>query len=159
MSRTRIAIDPNVRVRGNGTYAGFEDVDGPLALHLPVQVHEPESGLVGTGVITEIDPARELVYLSVDWSSLRAEAGGSSAPTEESLAVLWPHLVVRVLMGGPRPPRLPYGSGRHSARDALTLLYYLHPSAGPACCDYFLKGRSLFDENLQIGPHVMVESR
>lgn len=67
---TRIAIDPNVRVRGNGTYAGFEDVDGPIAIEESVEVYEPESGLTGKGKVTEIDAERKLVYLSVDWSSL-----------------------------------------------------------------------------------------
>lgn len=71
--RTEIAIDPNVRVHGNGTYAGFEDI---LRGNLPsvgddVVVREPESDLVGVGQITEIDVPRSLVYLSVDWSSLR----------------------------------------------------------------------------------------
>jgi hypothetical protein len=70
---TRVTIDPNVRVRGNGTYAGFEDVTGPMAVGETVEVHEPESGLVGVGSITEIDGDRELVYLSVDWSSLTDE--------------------------------------------------------------------------------------
>lgn len=72
--QTRVAIDPNVRVRGNGTYAGFEDVDGPMAVGEDVQVYEPESGLVGKGRVTEIDRERELIYLSVDWSSLTDEA-------------------------------------------------------------------------------------
>lgn len=71
--QTRVAIDPNVRVRGNGTYAGFEDVDGPMAVGDDVQVYEPESGLVGEGRVTEIDRDRELIYLSVDWSTLTDE--------------------------------------------------------------------------------------
>jgi hypothetical protein len=73
-TRTRVVIDPNVRVRGNGTYAGFEDVTGPITLHEPVEVYEPESRLVGQGQVTDIDADRELVYLSVDWSSLTEEA-------------------------------------------------------------------------------------
>jgi len=77
---TRVTIDPNVRVRGNGTYAGFEDVTGPMAVGETVEVHEPESGLVGVGSITEIDGDRELVYLSVDWSSLTDETT-PAAPT------------------------------------------------------------------------------
>jgi hypothetical protein len=71
--KTRVTIDPNVRVRGNGTYAGFEDVTGPMAVGETVEVHEPESGLVGVASITEIDGSSELVYLSVDWSSLTDE--------------------------------------------------------------------------------------
>lgn len=69
--KTRIAIDPNIRVRGTGTYAGFEDADGPLAVGDVVEVFEPESDLVGKGSVTDVDAERELVYLSVEWASLR----------------------------------------------------------------------------------------
>jgi hypothetical protein len=68
--KTRVAIDPNVRVRGNGTYAGFEDVEGPVAPNEAVEVYEAESGLTGQGRVTDIDVNGELIYLSVDWSSL-----------------------------------------------------------------------------------------
>jgi hypothetical protein len=68
--RTRVEIDLNVRVRGNGSYAGFEDAAGPLVVGADVEVFESESGLVGTGRVAEIDPAQELVYLSVDWASM-----------------------------------------------------------------------------------------
>jgi hypothetical protein len=68
--RTRVAIDPNVRVRGNGTFASLEDATGPLSAGDAVEVYEPESGLAGDGVVTEVDKDRELVYLSVDWPSL-----------------------------------------------------------------------------------------
>ncbi len=70
----RIAIDPNVRVRGNGTYAGFEDVQGALTglqVGDAVEVFERESDLTGEGRVTEIDLARRLVYVSVEWSTLR----------------------------------------------------------------------------------------
>jgi hypothetical protein len=50
---TRVQIDLNVRVRGNATYAGFEDVTGPLAVDQVVEVFEPESGLAGLGRVTE----------------------------------------------------------------------------------------------------------
>jgi len=71
--RTKVAIDPNVRVRGNDTYTGFEDVTGPIAVGEVVDVYEPESGVAGEGRVTEIDGNKELVYLSVDWSSLTAD--------------------------------------------------------------------------------------
>jgi hypothetical protein len=67
---TRIEIDLNVRARGNGTYAGFENVSGPLMVGEEVEVYESESGLAGSGHVTEIDTERELVFLSVDWASL-----------------------------------------------------------------------------------------
>lgn len=68
---SRIAIDPNVRVRGNETYAGFEDVEGVVGVDDDVEVWEPEIGLTGLGRITDIDADRRLIYLAVDWASLR----------------------------------------------------------------------------------------
>jgi hypothetical protein len=70
--RHRIAIDPNVRVHGNETYAGYEDVTGNSGMVLgeTVEVHEPESGICGLGQITELDSEKRLIYLAVDWSSL-----------------------------------------------------------------------------------------
>jgi hypothetical protein len=68
--RARVAIDPNVRVRGNDTFTSLEDVTGSVAAGDAVEVYEPESGLAGDGVITEVDEARKLVYLSVSWPSL-----------------------------------------------------------------------------------------
>jgi hypothetical protein len=68
--RTRVEIDPNVRVRGDGTFAGLDDVTGPVSAGDAVEVYEPESGLAGDGVVTEVDKDRKLVCLSVDWPSL-----------------------------------------------------------------------------------------
>lgn len=84
---TRIEIDPNVRVHGNDTRAGLEDVEGSLAVGLVVEVYESESGLVGTGCVTEIDSTKGLVYLSVDWSSLRVPP--ISEPPRDEFAELW----------------------------------------------------------------------
>src|SRR5437016_2086023 len=81
--RTRVEIDLNVRVRGNDTFVSFEDVSGPIAVGESVEVYESESGVSGEGKVTEIDGDRELVYLSVDWSSLR-EDGSPSAYGDES---------------------------------------------------------------------------
>jgi hypothetical protein len=90
-SRTRVAIDPNVRVRGNGTYAGFEDLDGPVSVGEEVEVYEAESGLTGTGRVTEIDGGRELVYLSVDWSDMTCEdAASADFPTPAAQALYLP---------------------------------------------------------------------
>ena len=77
--RTKVVIDPNVRVRGQLTFAGLEDVKGPLRVGQAVDVFEPESGLVGEGRVVEIDPAHGLVYLSVDWASIRPMAEDASA--------------------------------------------------------------------------------
>lgn len=67
----RIAIDPNIRVRGNQTFAGIEDVEGDVAAGSHVVVYERESGLTGPAEVTEVDRARGLVYLDVDWTRLR----------------------------------------------------------------------------------------
>ncbi len=70
---TRVEIDLDVRVRGNLTYSGFEDVQGELpAEGHTVEVVEPESELVGQGRVVEIDEERRLVYLEVDWAGLRS---------------------------------------------------------------------------------------
>jgi hypothetical protein len=86
-TKTCIAIDPNVRIRGNATYAGFEDVEGPMAVGEQVEVYEAESGLTGEGRVTEIDADRKLVYLSVDWSSLKEAESGNGVPSQGSSPV------------------------------------------------------------------------
>lgn len=68
---TRIAIDPNVRVRGHLTYAGFEDVYGDLPLDGMVEVFEPEAGICGSASVVEVDTENSLIYLEVDWASMR----------------------------------------------------------------------------------------
>lgn len=69
----RITIDPNVRVDHNRTYAGFEDVEGgeTVNLGMTVEVVEPEANLVGRATVTDVDAERELIYLEVDWPSLK----------------------------------------------------------------------------------------
>jgi hypothetical protein len=68
---TRVSIDLNVRVRGRQTYAGYEDADGPLVVGENVEVYEAESGLVGQGRVVEVDEEKRLVFLAVDWGTLR----------------------------------------------------------------------------------------
>lgn len=65
-----VEIDLNVRVRGDQTYAGLENVQGEISVGDLVWVHESESQVIGSAQVVEIDPARELVFLSVDWASL-----------------------------------------------------------------------------------------
>lgn len=77
---TRVAIDLNVRIRGNQTYAGLEDVTGPLAIGSNVEVFEPETGLAGPAEVTEVDHDRQLVYLAVNWAKLR-EPSMPASPT------------------------------------------------------------------------------
>lgn len=69
----RIRIDPNLRVTGDQTLAGPEDVEGEVVIGYPVHVYEPESGLVGTGIAIGFDSDRQLLRIAVDWASLRAE--------------------------------------------------------------------------------------
>lgn len=88
----RVAIDPNVRVRGNQTYAGLEDVQGTVVAGSHVQVYEPESGLTGPAEVTEIDHERRLVYLAVDWGKLREPA----RPAHPWLAFLRERILPRV---------------------------------------------------------------
>lgn len=75
---TSVEIDLNVRVRGTETYVGIEDVNGYAKIGDFVQVFESESTLVGLGRITEVDAAKRLVYLAVDWANLREDAAAVS---------------------------------------------------------------------------------
>lgn len=81
----RVRIDPNVRVRGNGTYSGVEDVYGVLVQGDEVVVFEPEANLVGKGRVSEIDLERQLVYLAVDWSSLQVQESGDLGEEAEDV--------------------------------------------------------------------------
>ncbi len=68
---TEVIIDPNVRAAGNETFAAIDDVVGPLSVGATVTVVEPEAELRGQGVVTRIDLGSGLIYLAVDWASLR----------------------------------------------------------------------------------------
>jgi len=67
----RVEFDPNVRIHGNGTYVGFEDVRGVVQLGDDVLLYEPEEGIEVHGRVTMIDPSKEIIYFSVDWQSAR----------------------------------------------------------------------------------------
>lgn len=67
---TRVEIDLNVRMRGDWTFSGLEDANGPVEVGDVVEVYETESGLAGLGRVEEVDMVSRLVYLSVDWSAL-----------------------------------------------------------------------------------------
>jgi hypothetical protein len=78
-----IMIDPNVRVAGNQTFSGLEDVIGDMPDEGdPVIVREPESGVTGHAFVTRVDFADRLIYLAVDWAGLRVP---SRVPTPEQL--------------------------------------------------------------------------
>lgn len=70
----RARIDPNVRVRGNQTFVGYEDLEGVVTLGAPIEVYEQETDAVGRGVVTEIDAERCLVFIAVEWRSLCVRA-------------------------------------------------------------------------------------
>src|SRR5674476_562173 len=73
---TEIRIDPNVRVEGNMTYAGYEDllnVTEPPKVGEVVLVRETESDIVGWATVARVDPLTKLIYLSLDWAALRLE--------------------------------------------------------------------------------------
>lgn len=76
---TRVEIDPNVRVRGNQTMTGLENVYGPISIGQPVEVFESEADIVGDAWVSDIDNAKKLVYLKVRWSSLRDKEGNRGA--------------------------------------------------------------------------------
>lgn len=70
----RVKIDLNVRVAGHLTYAGFEDVvpeGATVSLGERVLAWEPECGMVADATVHAIDDEAQIVYLDVDWQSLR----------------------------------------------------------------------------------------
>lgn len=71
---TEIYIDPNVRVRGGQTYSAFRHVIGDMPrVGDEVFVREPESNLVGTATVADIDQRDHLIYLSIDWAAIAPE--------------------------------------------------------------------------------------
>lgn len=70
----RVKVDLNVRVRGNKTYAGYEDVvpeGATLVVGEQVLIWEPEDDIVTDGTVIELDDAKQIVYLDVEWYSFR----------------------------------------------------------------------------------------
>lgn len=77
---TRVTIDLNVRVRGNQTFSGLEDADGPVAVGDKVLAVEAETGIIADAEITDVDEEHGLVYLAVDWASFRDVPGAADDP-------------------------------------------------------------------------------
>lgn len=69
--RARVEIDYNRRTPGNLTRAHFEDCDRIPVADENVTVHQPEDGTEGNAVVVAIDEDHRMVYLVVDWASLR----------------------------------------------------------------------------------------
>lgn len=70
----RVQVDLNVRVRGNKTYAGYEDVvpeGAPVAVGEQVLVWEAEDDIVTDGTVIELDDEKQIIYLDVDWRGFR----------------------------------------------------------------------------------------
>lgn len=67
----RAEIDLNIRMRGGGTYVGFEDLSRPVKLGEQVVVFESGTELAGDGYVKRIDPIKKIVVLAVDWKSLK----------------------------------------------------------------------------------------
>lgn len=90
----RVFIDPNVRVGQNQTYASLADCSGAVATGDRVRVVEFESCLYGDADVVSIDAERGLVYLSVEWASLKTPDVTSpwdGATTRAAVrAGLWP---------------------------------------------------------------------
>lgn len=68
-----VRIDLNARssAEGGATVALLADVVGEVVPGAQVRVEEPEDGLVGNATVVKVDHRAGLVYLDVDWSSLR----------------------------------------------------------------------------------------
>jgi hypothetical protein len=67
-----VAVDLNVRIGRYGTYSGFEDVQGEMPKQWDfVLAWEREDNIVTNGIITEIDPDRKLIYLTIAWGEWR----------------------------------------------------------------------------------------
>ena len=66
-----VEIDLNVRVRNNETFSAFRHIHGSVpARGDVVDVVEPECGLGGKAIVTEVDHTKGIVYLAVEWANL-----------------------------------------------------------------------------------------
>jgi len=81
----RAQVDLNDRTREDAlTRARLEDVIGQIAVGEHITVYEPEDGVAADAVVREIDTAKGLVFLAVDWASLRDD----EAPTAATMGSL-----------------------------------------------------------------------
>lgn len=98
---TEILIDPNVRVEGNLTFSGFEDVEGDVPNEGDyVVVREPESDLSTLGRVRRVDYSDKLVYLDVDWKTLAPDW----VPSPEQLTCLLLQLAIQKVQVGSQAP-------------------------------------------------------
>ncbi|MFL0287196.1 hypothetical protein ACJH6H_18225 [Mycobacterium sp. SMC-21] len=95
---TEVHIDLNVRVAGNQTRSGFEDVKGgPVpGVGDRVVVRESESDVIGFGQVTRVLDDARLIYLAVDWKSLVPEHYLTSSELLEQVRQVVDGLTLRV---------------------------------------------------------------
>jgi hypothetical protein len=72
--RARVRIDYNTRDRLGRVRARFDVCDRIPAVGEHVTVYAPDDGTETDAVVTGLDEDRELIYLDVAWSDLRATA-------------------------------------------------------------------------------------
>jgi len=79
----RIAVDLNVRVRGNQTYSSLDDANGMVAVGDKVLAVEVESGIMADATVTDVSEEHRFVFLDVDWSSFRDDPEATEDPACE----------------------------------------------------------------------------
>jgi hypothetical protein len=67
--RACFEIDPNVRVFGDRTYSDLDGVN--VVAGERVLAFEPEAGIEWDATVYGFDSTRDLVYLTVDWATVR----------------------------------------------------------------------------------------
>lgn len=69
----RVEIDLNDRAQGGLTRAWLRDLPGNVKVGDEVTAYEPEDGVCARAEVAEIDRAKGLAFLRVDWGSLRED--------------------------------------------------------------------------------------
>lgn len=69
-----LEIDPNVRVRGNQTFVGYEDCSDVPAEGEVVRVFQPDYRIETTATVSEVSRDSQLIYLRVDWNAFERYA-------------------------------------------------------------------------------------
>ena len=81
---TRIIIDLNVRLTANLTFAGYEDIIGPVPqVGDAVEAWEQEGNICAPAVVVVTKPEIGLIYLAVAWREFQdcPHTQQSSSPT------------------------------------------------------------------------------
>ena len=67
----RVPIDLNDRSHGGLTRARLADASAPVGAGDAVVACEPEEGVVALAHVRQVDSDKGLIFLEVDWASLR----------------------------------------------------------------------------------------